>query len=220
MTMTDKLDLLMQERGLTKASLSREADIPYMTVVNFYEKGTENVKRSTLLKLSRYFGVTVDYLAVDEETRRTYPVYAPAAVSVDIADRDAHPGDSMKKPRISEFLSGDDLLAPANIVAYDDVPENVFCDFTMQFRGNSMSRLGIGDGDTVFLRAQDHADDHEIVAVVLDHKLTLRRLLLGDGKLVLMAENPAFAPTVFRDIRDVRIVGKAIAYERSVASEE
>lgn len=220
MTMTDKLDLLMQEQGLTKASLSREADIPYMTVVNFYEKGTENVKRSTLLKLSRYFGVTVDYLAVDEETRRAYPVYAPAAVTVDMPDREAQPGVGMKKPRVTEFLSGDDPLAPANIVAYDNVPENVRCDFTMQFRGNSMAKLGIGDGDTVFIRAQEHADDHEIVAVVLDHKLTLRRLLLGDGKVVLAAENPAFAPAVFRDMRDVRIVGKAVAYERNASPEE
>ena len=41
-----------------------------MTIVNFFEKGTENIKRSTLIKLSRFFEVTVDYLIIDEETRR------------------------------------------------------------------------------------------------------------------------------------------------------
>ncbi len=220
MTMTDKLDLLMQERGLTKASLSREADIPYMTIVNFYEKGTENVKRSTLLKLSQYFGVTVDYLAVDAEMRRTYPVYAPAVTEPEGQTGGDKPAEAAKKPRVSEFLEGSDPLAPANIVTYDSVPENVRCDFTMQFRGNSMSRLGISDGDIVYIRAQNFADDHEVAAVVLNGKLTLRRLLLGDGKLVLMAENPAFAPAVFRDAGDVCIVGKAVAFERSKPAEE
>lgn len=220
MTMTDKLDLLMQERGLTKASLSREADIPYMTIVNFYEKGTENVKRSTLLKLSEYFGVTVDFLAVDAETRRTYPVYAPAITETDGAGGGEQPAVSVKKPRVSEFLEGRDPLLPANIIAYDDVPGNVRCDFTMQFRGNSMSRLGISDGDIVYVRAQSFADDHEIAAVVLHGKLTLRRLLLGEGKLVLMAENPAFAPAVFGSADEICIVGKAVAFERSRLSEE
>lgn len=220
MTMTDKLDLLMQERNLTRASLSREADVPYMTIVNFYEKGTENVKRSTLLKLSRYFGVTVDYLAVDEEMRRTYPVYTPEAVPVGVTDNGAKPDESERKPRVSECPRGDELLLPINIVAYDETPENVRCDFTMQFRGNSMSRLGIGDGDIVYIRAQSNACDHEIVAVILDGRLTLRRLLLGESKLVLAAENPAFAPVVCRDGSEARIVGKAVAFERSKSPEE
>ena len=77
MTMTEKLDILMSERGINKSQLSRLSGIPYMTIVNFYEKGTENIKRSTLIKLSRFFEVTVDYLIVDEETRRSYPSVAP-----------------------------------------------------------------------------------------------------------------------------------------------
>ena len=77
MTMTEKLDILMSERGINKSQLSRLSGIPYMTIVNFYEKGTENIKRSTLIKLSRFFDVTVDYLIVDEETRRAYPSVSP-----------------------------------------------------------------------------------------------------------------------------------------------
>lgn len=65
MTLTDKLDILMDSKKINRATLSRESGIPYMTIANFYEKGTDNVKRSTLLKIAKYFGVTLDSLADD-----------------------------------------------------------------------------------------------------------------------------------------------------------
>lgn len=71
MTMTEKLDHLMDERGINKSELAQQSGIPYMTIVNFYKTGTENVKRSTLLKLAKFFDVSLDYLADDEVTDRT-----------------------------------------------------------------------------------------------------------------------------------------------------
>lgn len=65
MTFIDKLDKLMEERGLNKASLARESGIPYTTIDGFYKKGTDNVKLSTLRKLSSYFNCSLDYLADD-----------------------------------------------------------------------------------------------------------------------------------------------------------
>lgn len=70
MKLIEKLDLLMKERGINKKDLSKQSGIPYMTIVNFYEKGTDNAKLSTLLKLSRYFKVTLDYIVEDNEERR------------------------------------------------------------------------------------------------------------------------------------------------------
>ena len=70
MKLTDKLDLLMSEKGINKRELSKNADIPYMTIVNFYKKGTDNMKLSTLKRLSKYFGVTLDYIADDDVEER------------------------------------------------------------------------------------------------------------------------------------------------------
>ena len=70
MKLVEKLDLLMKEKGINKKDLSRQSGIPYTTIVNFYEKGTDNAKLSTLLKLSRYFKVTLDYIVEDSEERR------------------------------------------------------------------------------------------------------------------------------------------------------
>lgn len=70
MKLTDKLDLLMSEKGINRRELSKDAQIPYMTIINFYEKGTDNMKLSTLKRLSKYFGVTLDYIVDDDEEER------------------------------------------------------------------------------------------------------------------------------------------------------
>lgn len=66
MSFTDKLDELMAEKGINKSILSKESGIPYTTIAGFYTKGTDNVKLSTLRKLSSYLGCSIDYLADDD----------------------------------------------------------------------------------------------------------------------------------------------------------
>lgn len=131
MTMTEKLDILMSERGINKSQLSRLSGIPYMTIVNFYEKGTENIKRSTLVKLSRFFSVTVDYLIIDEETRRAYPSIAPKSGQITALPT------SVVKPRIyralKEFLCWTNRISPA----------------TTRFRRASVATLRCGSTETV-----------------------------------------------------------------------
>ncbi len=68
MKLTEKLDLLMKKKGITKADLSREADIPYTTIASLYDKGYENVKLSTLKKLANYFDCSLDYITDDSVT--------------------------------------------------------------------------------------------------------------------------------------------------------
>ena len=64
------VDALMAEKGINKSILSKESGIPYTTIAGFYTKGTDNVKLSTLKKLSTYFDCSIDFLA-DEEVPST-----------------------------------------------------------------------------------------------------------------------------------------------------
>ena len=61
----DKLQKLMDERGINKAELSKGADIPYTTIDGLFKKNSENIKLPTLKKLSAYFNCSMDYLADD-----------------------------------------------------------------------------------------------------------------------------------------------------------
>lgn len=66
MSFLTKLDMLMKEKNINKSQLSKESGVPYTTIDGFYKKGTENIKLSTLKKLSAYFGCSLDYLADDD----------------------------------------------------------------------------------------------------------------------------------------------------------
>ena len=66
MDFLEKLDKLMEERNINKNQLSKGSGVPYTTIVGFYNKGTDNVKLSTLKKLAVYFGCSLDYLADDD----------------------------------------------------------------------------------------------------------------------------------------------------------
>ena len=213
MTMTDKIDILMSERGINKSQLSRLSGIPYMTIVNFYEKGTENIKRSTLIKLSRFFDVTVDYLIVDEETRRAYPSVSPKSGQITSLPT------SIVKPRIYRVVKGVPLLDEQNIACYDEVPQSIRCDFTLRFAGDSMKKLNINDGDIVYASMMEDVRSHEVAVVLLDGVLTLRRVYKNENQIVLMAENPAYVPVVMRAGSNVHILGKAVAFLNPNASE-
>lgn len=206
MTMTEKLDILMEERGVNRSQLARLSGIPYMTIVNFYEKGTENTKRSTLVRLSQFFDVTVDYLVIDEETRRAYPSTSPQANHITTLP------SSVVKPRLYRAVKGVPLLDEKNIACYDEVPQNIRCDFTFRFAGNSMEKLNINDGDIVYARMMEDVRSHEVAVVVLDGTVTLRRVYKNDTQIVLMAENPSYAPVVMHTGGNMRILGKAVAF--------
>ena len=59
-----------------------------------------------------------------------------------------------------------------------------------------------------------------MAAVIINDEATLKRVFYdpAKGKLVLQAENPKYAPLVYvgEELADVRILGKAIAFQSDV----
>ena len=66
MNFLEKLDYLMEEKGLNPHTLAKASGIPYTTIKGWYEKGYEGLKLPTLRKLSNFFCTTLDYWALDE----------------------------------------------------------------------------------------------------------------------------------------------------------
>lgn len=75
-----------------------------------------------------------------------------------------------------------------------------------------MEKLNINDGDIVYARMMEDVRSHEVAVVVLDGSVTLRRVYKNDTQIVLMAENPSYAPVVLRAGGNMRILGKAVAF--------
>ena len=84
--------------------------------------------------------------------------------------------------------------------------------FALEVQGDSMIDAMINDGDIVYATMADDVRSHEVAVVQLEGALTLRRVYKNENQIVLMAENPAFAPVVLRAGSNVRILGKAVAF--------
>jgi transcriptional regulator with XRE-family HTH domain len=77
MTFLEKLDMLMAHKNINPHILSKETDIPYTTIRNWYANGIDSVKLSTVEKLADYFNVSLDFFA-DRNTNTEYIKNAPA----------------------------------------------------------------------------------------------------------------------------------------------
>lgn len=86
---------------------------------------------------------------------------------------------------------------------------NIFC---VRVDGKSMIDAYIDDGDHVLLERTANASSGEMVlAMLADGSVTLKRLRLEGGRVLLVPENPAYQPL---EAAEVRILGRVIGVLR------
>jgi len=102
--------------------------------------------------------------------------------------------------------------------SYVEAGANIRADFCLRVKGDSMINARICDGDIVFIRKQPDVNDGEIAAVLIDNEATLKRVYKKKGEIILVAENPAYKPLVYKgeELNEIRILGKAIAFQSNV----
>lgn len=121
-------------------------------------------------------------------------------------------------PLIGEIACGEPIYAAEKRGTYVITPDGLNADFCLRAVGDSMINARIHDGDIVFCEEQSSVDNGEIAAVIIDDEATLKRVYFEHGKLVLAPENPAYAPLVFvgEELQNIRIIGKAVAFQSRV----
>ncbi len=106
-------------------------------------------------------------------------------------------------PVVGVVTAGVPILAMENregTIAYDGEPG---C-FALRVRGDSMIGAGILEGDKVIVRPQQTADHGQIVVALLGEEATVKRLYRKNGRLLLLPENPAYAPI---EAAEAQIIG-------------
>ena len=222
MKLTDKLDILMDEKGINKMELSKLSGIPYTTIVNFYVRGTDNSKLSTLLRLAKYFNVTLDYIADDDEEERhgapqsreinRYQVSGAMALTM-----------NEKIPVLGVIRAGEPMLAEQNVIGFVELPSELINKgdeyFGLRVIGNSMNLSRIFEGDIVIVRKQNFVEDGEIAIALVDGEdATIKKFYQSDTMVTLIpnSSDPIHIPKTY-DLRKIPIavlgkVVKAIIY--------
>ena len=123
-------------------------------------------------------------------------------------------------PILGDIACGEPIYAEEEHESYAAADSTLDADFCLRAHGDSMIGARINDGDIVFIRSQNQVDNGEIAAVIINDEATLKRVYYypTEGKLVLSPENPRYAPLVFvgRELNQIKIIGKAVAFQSAV----
>lgn len=120
-------------------------------------------------------------------------------------------------PIVGQVAAGLPILAQQNITGYftfPGVPPTGH--FFLRVKGDSMTGVGILEGDLVLVRSQPFVEQGEIAVVLVGEEATVKRFFLRPGSRVeLRPENPAHAKMVYGPSDEhVKVEGKVIAVLR------
>ena len=100
-------------------------------------------------------------------------------------------------PLVGRVAAGSPIMSEGNIEAQYAVDPALFrphADFLLRVVGLSMRDAGIIDGDLLAVHRTPSAHDGSIVVARLDDEITVKRLKHRGEQLLLLPENPDFAP--------------------------
>lgn len=208
-TMYDRIKRLREEKDISQDELAKRCGYSSRSTISKIEKGERNLTGDKIQILADVLGVKPSYL-MDGDTKDNFDVFSIKGVL-------PLPRTS-KKPRLGVIACGEPILAEENIEDYDDVPDDMKCDFTLLCEGDSMINARIYNGDIVYIREQPQVENGEIAACLVDGefetKATLKRFYKYDDKIILQAENPKYPPFVYvnEEMNRVRVIGKAVGF--------
>ena len=178
------------------------------SAIGMYERGHREPDFETLETIADYFNVDMDYLTGRSNIERKYPINNSPVIPAGLSPMPS----TYKVPRLGRIPCGAPNIEDEVFETYDEVPDYIKADFTLECEGDSMIGARIYEGDIVCIRQQKTIQSGEIAAVRVDgDRITLKRVMLYDDHLILQPENPNHKPESFweEDMNRVQIIGKA-----------
>lgn len=192
-------------KNITQDELALKIGTTKQTIYKYENEIVTNIPSQKIELISNALNTTPDYLMgwSDKSTDDLYSIPGINPIP-----------KTYKRPRLGTIACGDPILAEENIETYDDIPDNIKCDFTLVCKGDSMINARINDGDIVYIKQQSQVDNGEIAAVLIDNEATLKRVYIYEDKVVLQPENTKYPPFVYtkEEMNNIRILGKAVGF--------
>lgn len=198
---------LIEDNDISYGELSKKTNIPKSALQRYATGETEKIPITRIEVIAKALNTTAQFImGWDENESYNNDIFSIPGINPI--------PKTYKRPRLGTIACGEPILAEENIEAYDDIPDNIKCDFTLICKGDSMVNARINDGDIVYIKQQSQVDNGEIAAVLIDNEATLKRVYIYEDKVVLQPENTKYPPFVFtkEDMNNIRILGKAVGF--------
>ena len=125
-------------------------------------------------------------------------------------------GTIAKIPIVGTVAAGAPILSEENwegtITLHQSVLKKNRVYFALRVRGDSMSGVGIMDGDMAIIEKLNVVKNGEIAVAVVDDAVTLKRFFRENSRIRLQAENPAYKPIYCQDVRILGRLAQVIRY--------
>jgi len=197
MTLPERLKSLRQKSGMTLLDVANALGVKEATAQRYESGEIKNLKHDTILQLSKLFNCSPSYLMGWEDE---------LPESAMLIQKDT-------LPLVGSIAAGEPIFAEERVEYYSPADDGG-ADFCLRVHGDSMTGVGIKDGDIVFIRRQEAVDDGDIAAVLIDDEATLKRVYVSPDTVTLVAENPKYKPMVYtkKQGKNIRILGKAVSF--------
>ena len=205
-TIGERIKDLRTKKCQTLEEVGKFIGVSRATVQRYESGKIPGIPSDKIELLAVFFNVTPAYImGWEEET--SLPAY-----------KNVNPIETREIPLVGKIACGKPILTEENFSYYVEVGTDIRADFCVKCSGDSMYNARIYDGDIVFIAKQPDVENGEIAAVAIDDAITLKRVYKGPGYIELRAENPKYKPIIIReeDNKDVRIIGKAVAFQADV----
>lgn len=195
--------------NLTQEELAHRLGMQKSAIAKYESGRVENIKRSTLAKMSEILECSPAYLMGRDDADSQIPSFDNIL-----------PIQTKRVPLLGEIACGQPIFCTEDRESYVEAGTDVRADFCLKARGDSMVGARILDGDLVFIQRDAELENGQIFAVAIDDEATLKRVYY-DAKsqvLQLMAENSRYAPLIYtgETLDHVHILGKAVAFQSDV----
>ena len=110
----------------------------------------------------------------------------------------------------------DDYMA-GTLDLNDYLIRNKATSFYVRVAGESMRGAGIMPGDLLLADRSVDAGHNRIVVAMINGEMAVKRLWLGENKVLLVSENPEFKPIEITDEMDAHVWGVVVAVIRKLA---
>lgn len=198
MNMGERLKELRLQKGATQEEVGKVISVSKATIMK-YEKGlVENLKRSSIEKLAKYFNVAPSYLMCMNEDEEKMPAIPTLSI-----------------PILGTVKAGYNWLAEENIIDYITIKENipnVKEYYALRVTGDSMLPL-LSEGDLVIVHDQDDVESGQTAIVLINgEEATVKKVIKTNEGIELHAMNPYY-PTkkfTFQEMKTipVKIIGR------------
>ena len=208
MTFANNLKNLRAMKCISQAKL---ADVFGFTqqAVGRWEQGQFTPDYDTLVKLSKFFNVSTDYLLGRSDS-------PTGSYSADIGSPSKE--KTIRIPILGRVAAGNPIGAIEEIIGWEEIPKKLAAGstcFALRVCGRSMEPRILA-GDTVIIRQQPDVDSGDIAVVLVGgEEATVKRVKKQKDGIILVATNTTvYEPHFYsnQEIKDlpIQILGKVV----------